>query len=273
MFIMLDSGAFSAWTKGEVVDLDEYCMFIRENIDHIDAYVALDVIPAGAKHGAPTKAATELAAEQGWRNLLYMRDVWDLDPIPVLHQGESFVWLDRMLALGCRYIGLSPRILNNNAKKQAWLDQVWGRLVGVDRKPLVKVHGFGINALPLMFRYPWHTVDAATWVKRAGYGKVMVPKTNHRTGEWDFTKIPTDVAITSKAPLHASGRFDRMPDNEKAHVLKWLREVGVTLKECATDGDARRLANAYFFKRVSNGDYGVKVFVPTRKSLFSKEDD
>ena len=31
----LDSGAFAAWTKGAVIDIDEYCAFIKANIEHL----------------------------------------------------------------------------------------------------------------------------------------------------------------------------------------------------------------------------------------------
>jgi hypothetical protein len=160
MFLLLDSGAFSARTQKKFIDLDDYCSFIRANSEHIDAYVSLDVMPMGADRGTPSKEATEESAWAGWRNFLYMREAWGLDPIPVVHQGEELAWIDRYLKAGATYIGLSPRIMNNNDQKRIWLDTVWARLVDSEGRAIVKTHGFGMNALPLLFRYPWHTVDA-----------------------------------------------------------------------------------------------------------------
>lgn len=267
MFLLLDSGAYSAWTSRKAVDLDEYCAFIREHSEHIDAYAALDVIP-GVKGRTPTDDEVEASAAQGWRNLLYMRDTWGLDPIPVLHQGESFKWLDMMLSAGCRYIGLSPRIMNPTPIKQRWLDLVWERLVDAQGRPIVKTHGFGMNALPLLFRYPWHTVDASTWIKRAIYGKVLMPHTNKRTGAWDFSKVPRDVRVSSKAPVAAIDRLDRSGHNEQAQVVRWIEECGETLERCAESQYARCIVNACFFKRVTETGSGAHVFRPHARQMF-----
>ena len=267
MFLLLDSGAFSVRTQKKTVDLDEYCIFIREHIEHIDAYVSLDVMPVGADHGVPTKAATEASAAAGWENFLYMREAWGLDPIPVLHQGESFKWLDKMLEAGCTYIGLSPRIMNNSALKRQWLDTVWRRLVDDEGHPLVRTHGFGMNALPLLFAYPWHTVDASTWLKRAVFGKVLVPHFDQRTGTWDFSKIPKDIRVSAKAPV-AADRLDKQSIIEQQYVVRWIEEAGRTLAECADSQYARCAVNAYFFKCVTEGDHGTKVFKPRAHALF-----
>lgn len=272
MFLLLDSGAYSAWTSRKEVDLDEYCIFIRDNIDHIDAYAALDVIP-GVKGRTPTPEEVEESASKGWDNLLYMRDVWGLDPIPVLHQGESFKWLDRMLEAGCGYIGLSPRIMNPTPIKQQWLDSVWKRLVDADGRAIVKTHGFGMNALPLLFRYPWYTVDASTWVKRAMYGKVLMPHTNKHTGAWDFSKVPRDVRVSDKAPKDAPDLIHRHGAAEQARIIKWIEEAGQTFEQCRGDNwYARAHVNAYFFKCVSmasNG--GTDTFNPHAQTIFEVE--
>lgn len=270
MFLLLDSGAYSAWTSRKEVDLDEYCIFIRENIAHIDAYASLDVIP-GVKGRTPTAAEVEDSASKGWDNLLYMRNVWGLDPIPVLHQGESFKWLDKMLDAGCKYIGLSPRIMNPTPIKQQWLDSVWKRLVDADGCAIVKTHGFGMNALPLLFRYPWYTVDASTWLKRAIFGKILMPHTNKHTGEWDFSKVPRDVRVSDKAPKDAFDRLDRSGTTEQGRVLAWIAEAGETLERCAESQYARCVVNAYFFKRVVDTGAGTKRFNPHANTLFHVE--
>jgi hypothetical protein len=268
MFIMLDSGAYSAWTTKTDVDIDEYCMFIREHSESIDAYIALDVIP-GVKGRTPTAAEVDASAAQGWSNYLYMRDTWNLDPVPVFHQGESFEWLELMLANGCTYIGLSPRIMGPTTIKRRWLDSVWRRIVNDDGTPRIRTHGFGMNALPLLFRYPWHTIDASTWLKRAMYGKVLTPHTHKDTGAWDFTKVPRDVAVSEKAQVWRTDRYDRRSAAERKQVVRWIEEAGSTLAECKIDFHARCLVNAYFFKKVIDTDSGAHTFSPHAHGLFS----
>lgn len=267
MFILLDSGAYSAWTQRKDVDLDEYCTFIRDNSEHVDAYVSLDVIP-GVKGRTPTAAEVEASAQKGWRNFLYMRDVWNLDPIPVLHQGESFAWLDRMLEAKCSYIGLSPRIMGPTQIKRRWLDSVWERLVNDDGTPRVKTHGFGMNALPLLFRYPWYTVDASTWLKRAVFGKILMPHTIKATGEWDFSKVPRDVSVSSRSKAWRSDKFERGGTAERARVVKWIEECGETLSACAESQYSRCVVNANFFKRVTELDAGTHRFNPHAVPFF-----
>ena len=42
--LFLDSGAYSAWSKGVTIDIDEYISFIKKNIKYITVYANLDVI-------------------------------------------------------------------------------------------------------------------------------------------------------------------------------------------------------------------------------------
>lgn len=267
MFILLDSGAYTAWTSRKDVDLDEYCMFIREHSEHVDAYVSLDVIP-GVKGRTPTATEVAESAAKGWCNYLYMRDTWNLDPIPVFHQGEAFELLDRMLAAGCGYIGLSPRIMGPTSIKRRWLDSVWARLVRADGTPTVKVHGFGMNALPLLFRYPWCTVDASTWLKRAVYGKILMPHTIRRTGEWDFSKVPRDVSVSARSKAWRSDKFERNGVSERRRVVRWIEECGETLQGCAESQRSRCVVNAHFFRRVTELNAGALQFNPHAVPLF-----
>ena len=42
--VFLDSGAFSAWTRGMEIDIQKYIEFIKQNQDIITVYANLDVI-------------------------------------------------------------------------------------------------------------------------------------------------------------------------------------------------------------------------------------
>ena len=44
--IFIDSGAFSAFTRGISIDIDEYIEFINSVHDNVELYASLDVIPS-----------------------------------------------------------------------------------------------------------------------------------------------------------------------------------------------------------------------------------
>src|SRR5215510_8863381 len=96
--LFLDSGAYSAWTKGQTIDVREYIKFIQAAAPWLSFYVNLDVIPGRADR-VRTVADVEASAAQSYRNLQIMKDA-GLRPIPVFHHGEHFRWLEKMLADG-----------------------------------------------------------------------------------------------------------------------------------------------------------------------------
>ena len=56
-----------------------------------------------------------------------------------------------------------------------WLDHVWHYyLTNPDGTPKVKVHGFGLTARELMFRFPWGSVDSTSWMHTSRYGGVLM---------------------------------------------------------------------------------------------------
>src|SRR5690606_11430218 len=104
MKIMLDSGAFSAWTRGEILKLDDYITFIKRYEGRLNSYINLDVIP-GTRGTVPTVKEVEYAAAASLDNYKSMVAA-GLRPIPVFHYGENLRWLDRLLEAGADYICL-----------------------------------------------------------------------------------------------------------------------------------------------------------------------
>ena len=68
--IMLDSGAFSAWTQKKEINLDEYIVFCKANKNRLHSMINLDVIGN---------------AEQGFENFKTMKKA-GLDVVPVFHR-------------------------------------------------------------------------------------------------------------------------------------------------------------------------------------------
>ena len=84
-----------------------------------------------------------------------------LHPIPVFHQGENWLWLEKMLKDGETYIGLSTGGQHRQPRPSIyrWLDQCFSRLCDAQGRPLVRIHGFGITSRLLLLRYPCTTVE------------------------------------------------------------------------------------------------------------------
>jgi hypothetical protein len=258
MTLWLDSGAFSAWNIGREIDLEHYIAYIKHNIEHIDYYVNLDVIP-GSFGVTPGPAEVEDSARKGWENMLRMESE-GLHPIPVFHMGENFSWLRRMVSHGCPYIGISPANDRTTNKKKLWLDRVFGELTDEAGWPVVKTHAFGVTAISLLVRYPWYSADSTTWIMMAARGKILLPR--WKKGRWDFNLTPSVCYISE-----AFGEGDtllrslneanwRNVGAEREHVEQWLLEAGSTLELAEQDYKERARLCCYFFQRFE------KEFVP-----------
>jgi len=248
----LDSGAFTAWSSGKPIDLDEYCEFIRHNIEYLDVYAALDCIPGSKDRPASAKEREEAAA-LSWKNYLYMRDQ-GLNPLPVYHYGEDPKWLEQMLDYGCDYIALGALVGIPSQLRRHWLDRVFTRLTDETGRPIVKTHGFGMTAIPLIFRYPWYSVDSTSWLKATMSGGVYLPATDG-DGKFVFDRTPYVVPVSSGVP--GKDETTRVPlittqgDGIMGLLQRWLGECGVTFEQCSADYYYRAIANVTYFKRVS----------------------
>lgn len=144
--VFIDSGAFTAFTRGSVIDLDTYIRFLIEH--EAKTYASLDVIgdPAATMNNA------DRMIEAG------------LNPVVAFHYGSDYKHLEIMLdkydriALG----GLVP-IATRTSRLFRHLDLCFSIITKHRRWP-IKVHGFGITQRRLMERYPFHSIDSTGWI-------------------------------------------------------------------------------------------------------------
>jgi len=211
--VMLDCGAFSAWRRGEVIDLPKYIEFVKSHQNLLDCYVALDVIPGslgralGSRKRPRTLAEVKISGAESYANLQAMK-AEGLSPIPTFHQGEELCWLAKMLRDGEPYIGISPAKNMPWHIQQPWLDRIFAILTDRAGNPLVKTHGFGIASVDFLKRYPFFSCDTAGWCTAAGRGKIYVP--SYANGAPSYLNRPTLVTISEeseqKPPKHKYNR-------------------------------------------------------------------
>ena len=246
VWLILDSGAFSAWTRKVTINIDDYIAYIKANQHLVAAYVNLDVIP-GEFGRVPSDEEVEASAAQGFENMLYM-EKHGLHPMPVYHMGESLKWLDKMIDHGCDYIGISPANDRTTDQKRDWLDMVFDHICDADGWPKIKTHGFGVTSIPLMMRYPWYTADSTSWILFGVYGMILVPR--HRNGRFVYDESPHSVFVSSKSKaITVDGKhFNSYSSMLQEHIREYLTECGVTVEEAAENGDLRSQINARFYR-------------------------
>jgi hypothetical protein len=170
---LLDSGAFTAWTKGEDVSRDALAAQFEALAasPHIDLrLINLDRIP-GRKGVDPTEAELAQAMEESEENFAWLNERFPGRVLPVYHQGEPQAYLDR-LAEESDYICISPRNDLHETLRVDWSQKVHARL----ERTGTQTHGLATTGFTMMRSVPWTSVDSAAWIMNTAYGAVFVPK-------------------------------------------------------------------------------------------------
>lgn len=245
LHLFLDSGAFATWIRGTAISLDDYIAYIKANRQHIAAYVTMDVMP-GSPDTPPRPAQVEESAAQSYANHCKMK-AEGLSPIPVFHRGEDFKWLHRYLDDGDPYIGLSPLWRAATSIVQPWLDRVFTQLTDNQGRALVKVHGFAITRIPIIFRYPWESVDSSGWIRAAAYGRVVVPRWS--ANKPDFTK-PFTMNISDDRRGDKGSYASMMPAVKERYRRYFEETIGITVPDLCNDWAARARVNIHYLQQV-----------------------
>lgn len=233
--IILDSGAFSAWMKGQEIPLDAYITYAKNAMQMAKDYnkhlriVNLDVIPGvyGASmqlnlvNSKENRDTINKAASKGYENLLRMKDA-GITPIHVFHQGEDFEWLEKMVKL-TDYIGISPANDMGVPARVDWMRSVFTYLHNNNIK--VKTHGFAVLMLPVLKTLPFTSVDAATWRIVAAWGSIMYPIGGFSNP--DYSQFPMLFCVSERRVGKGMGTLT--PEK-----VKQLENDGYTFEELQT---------------------------------------
>jgi hypothetical protein len=162
--VFLDSGAFSAWTKGVKVDLPGYCRWVKENDDILlkvdgDLWASvLDAIGDDQKTFENQQAMEKLGVR----------------PLPCFHFGENPKYLEYYVA-NYTSITIGGLVGKSTNMVQPWLDMIWEKyMIDGAGRPKLRVHGFGLTKPDLMRRWPWFSTDSSSWVQIAAAGGILV---------------------------------------------------------------------------------------------------
>lgn len=223
----LDSGAFTAFTKNVVINIENYARFIEANRDRITTASSLDAIGD---------------AEGSYRNLKWAEER-GAKVIPVFHCRENFDWLRRYLDEGYDYIALGGMVPESRAWLATWLEQVWGLLVDKEGRARARVHGFGMTILDFMEKYPWYSVDSTSWTYGTRFGAMLVIWPTGRS-QWVYV-----------GDRHASRKqwreshIEVMSAPARDYILNWASKVsGLTYEKLRSDTTAVSQHNILAFR-------------------------
>jgi hypothetical protein len=235
--LLLDSGAFSAWTIGRPVDVEAYALFARRVVDEYGEDVAvlnLDVIP-GEPERRPTDRERRRAADESAGNAAALRD-HGLDVIEVFHLFEPLPVFERMLerrrphelvALG----GMVYQLAKRSTVVRAFCDEAFSfaRDWSGGWSELPPIHGLGVSGdSPTARRYPWWSVDSIAWMAKNPNLEV--------TGEGRFRHRGSHgrPRTTAASSLFAIRRLERWAREEAAITAMWDRRgVGFAYRVAA----------------------------------------
>lgn len=175
--LFVDSGAYTAFTKGKTIDIDDYIDFVNSLSCNVDHFANLDVIPG--KLGFPlTRDDVEKAASESFKNFTYIRKrtMYPRRCLPVFHQGEDFKWLEKMLSYqdecgNVNYICLGGSADKPTVEREAWYRKVFAYLEDRGRKD-IKLHCLGCSSVNSLSKFPFYSADATSWARAAAFGRI-----------------------------------------------------------------------------------------------------
>lgn len=232
--LFMDSGAFTAWTKDAVINVDEYCKYINENGEYIDYFGQLDTIP---KVGGTIKEAEE-AAKSTLENYFSMisKVKYPQKVVYTFHVGEPVEVLREALKWGSEHkdimqmIAIGGMVKKNAASKHSVISRVFSVIKEV--YPDVKVHLFGCTSKQYFLDYPATSGDSSNYIMSATKGGVWTPGGLYGFGE-------------KKDKNHYTlQRFDIQES-----IDKYLAEIGIPADLLLKHARHRLLANIKYIER------------------------
>lgn len=246
--VFLDSGAFSAFTKGVKVDMKAYCRYIQTNMDIIeviDGSVCASVLD-------------HIGSAQGtYENQMAMEKL-GVTPLPCFHYGEDERYLEWYIA-NYDYITIGGMVPISTPQLRLWLDRIWEKyMIDGSGRPKIKFHGFGLTTLSLMERYPWYSVDSSSWVQMAATGNLLIP--GHGT-----------VAVSANSPSRKkqNQHIDNNPEVISDAIAKKIEASGFEIDRLRHEYISRWVYNIQAYKEINLAiEEDDPVFVGDQMGLF-----
>lgn len=236
--LMYDSGAFTAWSKGKEVVLDDliavYDSMLEKYEHHAKAVwlISLDKIP-GSKGNTASAAEIDEAVRVSDKNFAILEKRYGERVLPVFHQNESDARLHEVAAMA-PYICVSPRNDLHEGSRRKWSQEVHSKIPGKD------THGLAATGYAMMTQVPWGSVDSATWVLLAANGAVF------RDSQLRTLHISDQAGSIKDANQH----YRTMPEVYRKQFEAFAEERGFTIDALETNFYDRMIFNRVLMTEV-----------------------
>lgn len=230
--ILVDSGAFSAFTQGKTINIDDYIEWIKnfkkkwkEKVNDLN-FINLDVIgdPVGSE-----------------KNLRYMNKN-GVEVLPVLHQAgfkektlEKYLHKYNYICFG----GMVGRPVKTDTIP--WLNKCFTIIGKNYRKTgkMPKIHLLGIGNERIMYKYPAYSVDNTNWLSLFRFGRGNFIKTSH-VPKGGLKKIHNPYKYEDKYDYNRKEDYElvgRMMEFDVKRFLEVQQEVTKFWKQKGVDFD------------------------------------
>ena len=251
--LFVDSGAFTAWTRGVKLDVDEYIKWLNDNCEEIYLAGQIDVIP-GEYGKTPTLEQRYIAAKETWENYLYMRERL-INPdmiVYTFHLGEDYNFLKNALQdTTIKYIALGGTVGSNVKIKEQFFEKCF-EIIKNSPNPNVKVHAFGMTSVDLIQKFPFTSVDSTSWIMTGAVGNI-------------FSKYG-NIDLSKKNSMDVNSIFN-LSEQHRKDVIEEIEKYGYTLEQLKNDHRARVCYNVKFLynrsltlKQISNNSFKKTLF-------------
>jgi hypothetical protein len=163
--ILVDSGAFTAFTKGKVIDRDAYCEWLGEISPAISLAISLDVIGDWQATRRNHEAMEDVLGNQ-------------VTLLPAWHLGSPPEELHRLCSRypyvaigGCVPYAKRPKVLMAHLTRAHRIASEHG----------TELHGLGITGRTSMTALPWRSVDSSSYAQVHMFGHIeLLDWSGHR---------------------------------------------------------------------------------------------
>ena len=256
--LFIDSGAFSAWTKGAKIDVDEYIKYINDRSDFVSLYGQIDAIGGEISRRA-TRDEQQEAARKTWENYLYMYPKMNKPEglLYTFHIEEDYSFLENALewkdvnGKQLEYMALGGMVGKPRPLKLQFIEKCFS-IIHKSGNPNIKVHAFGMTSLKILETYPFFSADSTSWIMTGSMGGIMTRKGT--------------VALSENRNKEME-HFTHLSSENQAEFEKIVLEYGFTLKELSEESNKRIIFNAKYMKKWSD-EYELKSPLIFRKKLF-----
>jgi hypothetical protein len=201
--IVLDSGAWSAFTSGVPLKMDEYVAWCHMHRAGVWWYSNLDDMGSWQR----TKANQKIMEDAG------------LTPVPVFHTGEPWHVLESYCEQYSRVaVGKIVPYSTRARIIVPWLRHVFE----IAAKHGTKVHGFGVTNVSLLKLVPFNSVDSSKWTTGHRFGRVNLWDRLGGCMRTAAARTPSD--FNRHRALFMDHQFEQLDFYNHDHTKKFGRE-------------------------------------------------